>query len=300
MTALPQIIYILGSGRSGSTVLERVLNSADRVCAVGELHALWRLPWDTLTCSCGRKLRECDFWLQVFGGMKLTEKTALRLRTLEHEVIRNKFLLKKRFQPDRFSTHPKVAEFNKVQSSLFQSIRKASGCSTIVDISKSGPRAWILSAEFKVQILHCRRDATDVLTSWRRAKYDPSRIGNMQRPSVARAALDWAKAEQTALMLGKRTEVIRIDHEEFAKAPRNTLTSAFDGAFPDISDNLPWICGDTIEPSTAYHSILGNPDRFQTGPLQIRPPQTAGAETLPRNERLQIKAIGSMLDLFWP
>ena len=52
----PRVVYILGAGRSGSTVLERLLASADRVAGAGELHILWRAPFARLRCACAHWL----------------------------------------------------------------------------------------------------------------------------------------------------------------------------------------------------------------------------------------------------
>ena len=61
----PKITYILGAGRSGSTVLERLLSSAPDVVGVGEVATLWRQPLSDLTCSCGAPAPECAFWTDV-------------------------------------------------------------------------------------------------------------------------------------------------------------------------------------------------------------------------------------------
>ena len=64
MTA-PKVTYILGAGRSGSTVLERLLSSAPGVVGTGEIATLWRRTLSALTCSCGAPAPDCPFWVDV-------------------------------------------------------------------------------------------------------------------------------------------------------------------------------------------------------------------------------------------
>ncbi len=69
----PTVLYLGGLGRSGTTVLERVLGELPGVCSVGELVHLWRRGvLDGETCGCGRSFGSCPFWAEVgrvaFGG----------------------------------------------------------------------------------------------------------------------------------------------------------------------------------------------------------------------------------------
>ena len=68
----PPVIYIAGSGRSGSTILERVLGAMPGFVNVGELIDLARRSRDDERCGCGLAFNSCPFWLGVgkraFGG----------------------------------------------------------------------------------------------------------------------------------------------------------------------------------------------------------------------------------------
>ena len=58
-------VYVAGSGHSGSTLISFLLNSAPDVFAIGEAHASRaRLDPRTRSCSCGRVLLECPFFLE--------------------------------------------------------------------------------------------------------------------------------------------------------------------------------------------------------------------------------------------
>ena len=60
------LVYIASSGRSGSTLLELILNNFDEVWTVGELNILpWEIKETTQFCGCGQEVKNCGFWSLV-------------------------------------------------------------------------------------------------------------------------------------------------------------------------------------------------------------------------------------------
>lgn len=62
------LIYIASPGRSGSTILELLLNTVERIWSMGEIYTL---PWEIRRngrCGCGKAVKECDFWSGVLSG----------------------------------------------------------------------------------------------------------------------------------------------------------------------------------------------------------------------------------------
>ncbi|MGI0129884.1 MAG: hypothetical protein ACREEC_07020, partial [Thermoplasmata archaeon] len=58
-----KFIYILGTGRCGSTVFEIVLGSHPQIQATGEFHGIPFPKWMPGTiCSCGLTFNLCPFW----------------------------------------------------------------------------------------------------------------------------------------------------------------------------------------------------------------------------------------------
>src|SRR5215831_4456244 len=79
----PTVVYIAGSGRSGSTLLERVLGEIPGFANVGELIDLFRRVADHgERCGCGQEFARCPFWSQVgeraVGGWQEQKLTATR------------------------------------------------------------------------------------------------------------------------------------------------------------------------------------------------------------------------------
>jgi hypothetical protein len=61
-----EMLYILGTSFSGSTILGFVLGSSNKVFDAGELKLLYRHGKRPMqACSCGAKLRECPVWGKV-------------------------------------------------------------------------------------------------------------------------------------------------------------------------------------------------------------------------------------------
>jgi hypothetical protein len=74
-----QLVYILGGGHSGSTLLDLIISSAEEVYSVGELAFLdqyigsapasYKLTMGRI-CSCGEHMDVCPFWKSVNIGVK--------------------------------------------------------------------------------------------------------------------------------------------------------------------------------------------------------------------------------------
>src|SRR5215471_2861256 len=80
----PIVIYIAGSGRSGSTMLERVLGEMPGFVNVGELIDLFRhVERHGERCGCGEPFADCPFWASVgkraFGGWDTESVAGVRM-----------------------------------------------------------------------------------------------------------------------------------------------------------------------------------------------------------------------------
>jgi hypothetical protein len=70
---LVRVLFLGGLGRSGTTLLERVLGELPGVCPLGEVvHLRERDLRNGERCGCGATFSDCDFWRSVgeeaFGG----------------------------------------------------------------------------------------------------------------------------------------------------------------------------------------------------------------------------------------
>jgi len=296
---LDRIIYISGSGRSGSTVVERLLHSAPSVQALGELHVLWRLSLAEITCSCGKKLPDDTFWNDVLGLAKISAAELRELAALENKICRSKFILKHRFDLQSLRADPDVQRFMGMQFAIFEAVSKLTGARTIVDSSKAGPRAWILATDPRVHLLHLYRHPSDVLTSWRSRKFDKGLGRDMERLPVGTAAIDWMKPEIFSRRLAKQAQVGFMKYEEFVASPRSVLSQAVNSEDSSLLAELAWLDRNAFQPGDNYHSLSGNPDRFGSGPVRIEP-RAANGTGLHAVDRVAIRITGGALALAFP
>ena len=70
---MTDVLFIMGSGRSGSSALERFLAAHDGTVTVGEARAVWGRPFDERLCTCRVPVNACPFWSEVrraiFGSL---------------------------------------------------------------------------------------------------------------------------------------------------------------------------------------------------------------------------------------
>jgi len=299
MTSIEKVIYISGSGRCGSTLLERILHSAAGVASVGELHCLWRLPSEAITCSCGSAFVADAHWQAILASAAFDDATVTELRRLEETVCRSGFIARHRFSLDSLRADPQVQRFLELQFRLFEAIGAANGARVVVDSSKAGPRAWLLACDPRVTVLHLHRDPADVIVSWRSAKFDPGLGTAMKRMPIRGAAMDWWKVDRLTALLARVHPVLRLDYRELCAAPQAVVARALAEMGVSLAAGPQWLAPDTVRPGEGYHSLNGNPDRFDKGALRVALREADWSRIAPA-ERGLIRAAAGALRLLSP
>ncbi|MFC3173509.1 sulfotransferase [Novosphingobium bradum] len=295
MAALAKVVYISGSGRSGSTMLERIFHSAPGVAALGELHGLWRLDPCAITCSCGSPFASDKHWQRIVDAAGFGPKTLAELRFLEATVCRTGYLARRRFSLDALRADPAVKRFLHLQFRLFEAISDMTGAAVLVDSSKAGPRAWLLACDERVGLVHLHRDPRDVILSWRSEKFDPGLGRAMKRMALGAAALDWWKVDRLAARLARQREVTGVDYRALCADPRGQVARlqvalGLAGLAPPQ-----WLDGQSLRQGADYHSLNGNPDRFARGPLVIAAREPGWAR-VGRAERPAIRGLAALVE----
>ena len=272
------LVCIVGHGRSGSTLLQRVLGTLDGYLAIGELTSIWtHYCQENQMCSCGHAFRDCEFWDAVFneafGGFDAVDAdrmNGLKRYTLRHHKIAMHFPL------FRSSGHAsKVAEYADVHANLYRALMKISGCHTIIDSSKKSGHVMALSAapDIQMQLVALVRDSRACAYSWQRHKRRTGvtdRVEYMEKFSYWQTSVRWGLGEVELFLMKNRLKLTGVyRYEDLADAPSSISAQIAEHigvrepAFPFVSEKAIALGSD--------HSLRGNPSRFDHGVVSIRP-----------------------------
>ncbi len=175
-----RVVYIGGLGRSGSTLIERLIGELGGVCPAGEVVHLWRRGvLGGERCGCGTPLPDCPFWRKVgeaaFGGWDQVDVP--RLAQLQRRVNRTRFLpvLSAPVLPGSF--RGALEEYLSYYERLYAALHHVSGCPVIVNSSKLVSRAFCLrwSEAIDLRVVQVLRDSRAVAYSWTKQVGGPTR-----------------------------------------------------------------------------------------------------------------------------
>ena len=272
MPAAPTVLYLAGTGRSGSTVLAGVLGEVDGFFFAGEVRYLWQRGLvENRLCGCGQPLTRCEFWGAVleraYGSRAIDaraiaaeQRRAIRMRRLPALLVG---------RPAASTEH-----LNRL-ARLYRAIADESGARVVVDSSKLPAYGRLLRAvpDLDLRVVHLVRDPRAVAYSWQRQKAQPDRgtPGYMQQRSPLATAVMWTVMNgATPRLLDSGGEhFTEMRYEDFAAAPRASVDSILalagaNGARAPFADER------TVRMS-GNHSVAGNPDRLATRDVEIRP-----------------------------
>lgn len=272
-----KVVYIAGCGRSGSTLLSRVLGQADGLISVGELRLIWsRGLLANELCSCGTAFRQCPFWAAVFqdayGGFDQVDTT--RLQRFLAESIRTNQLLRLIFAGSSVLTLNDFQTQSEVLLRLYAGIRHVAGDVVIVDSSKLAAYGLLLGslADVELYTIHLVRDSRAVGFSFGRTNVRVEAEGQqtfMNRKSPGQVALAWLQANILAEVLRiKTSKYLLVRYEDFTFSPAMTMTRIATFLEEDLGSIQ--FTNDCAVHLRNDHVASGNPMRFRHGELRIR------------------------------
>jgi hypothetical protein len=296
----PVVVYIAGSGRSGSTVLERTLGEAPGFVNVGELIDLFRRPRDGERCGCGLAFNDCPFWTGVgkraFGGWDRGDLP--EFSRLQASIARQRRLpqLLAGSLSDR-GFRAGVAAYGARYRQLYRAIAAEAGAQHVVDASKWPVQALALArGGLDVRVVHLVRDARGVAYSLSKKQVARPHALNeaevMWRNAPASAAVRWVACQgQTELLRHQGVRVTRMRYEDFVADPRRTVELALaDLGLPPGPTDLAHISPGRVRLGRS-HGLSGNPSRFHDGELTLRS-DDAWREKMSQSDRALVTAIG--------
>jgi hypothetical protein len=295
-----RVLFVGGLGRSGSTLLDRMLGEMPEVCAVGEVVHLWeRGVRNGERCGCGVPFPQCEFWLRVgkeaFGDwsdVDLDRVAALRRRV---DRTRDIPLLALPWLPRRLRAD--LVDYAGRYARIYQAVRSVSGCDLVVESSKHASLAFVLrwSPDVDLRVLHLVRDSRGVAHSWAKQVRRPDVVDDgeewMAQCSPAKVSLQWdAQNAAFDLLAGTGVPVRRERYEDLIADPTAFLTRARSFArLPHDPTAVRFVDGDVVHLKTG-HTVSGNPMRFSSGPMQLRA-DDAWRQGLPSGRRRLVSAL---------
>ena len=272
------VLFISGSGRSGSTLLEQTLNQTGVFASIGELRHIWFKDFSGgELCSCGETLRDCPFWsavmAQAFGGanrIDFDEMTGLRA-----SVDRVRFI-PRLILPDRKTKfYQQLQRYEEILLKLYRAIRSVSGEVIIIDSSKDISSLYLLRRmpEIKLHVLHLVRDSRAVAFSWQRQKARADLVGKtgyMTTYKPIQTAWQWDYRNLLSELSARLNSDYKfLRYEEFIRAPYQTIESLLNW-LGFIQKDLPFLSDHGVELNVESHSVSGNPNRFIQGKVEFR------------------------------
>lgn len=300
-----RLLLVGGIGRSGSTLLDRLLGQLPGHVSVGEMGVrLWdRCVARDWPCGCGQPFLSCPFWTAVgeraFGGWEsvdLAEVISLQMAVNQTQKV--PMLLAPSVVPGFRETLDRYLTY---LSRVYAAVRDVSGAQVIVDSSKATSPPYLLrhADGLNVTIAHVIRDPRGVAYSWTRAKShrteqdgEPAFTATIAPRKVARRWMTINLMISPLPRLG--VPVIRLRYEDVVTRPTAELLRVARALGEDIvAEDLSFVRGNDVELREA-HTASGNPNRFDAGWVPLRLDE-AWRSALPARDRRNVELITAPL-----
>ncbi len=256
-----KLLYIAGSGRSGTTMLARLLGELDGFVNVGEAaRYLFDAPMQArqVPCGCGRAVSQCAFWKEKVQAIapELAERGAAVVRMRKFASL---------LMASGGTNAPKqYRPILEAVTAVYRKVAAETGCKVIVDSSKNPANALLLSlaSGIDLHVLHVVRNPHNVVASWARKK------GYLAtHPAKKVVAWWWSYNLLSELLRLKAQSYQLLRYEDFVRDPAACLQRAA-AAVVDLAPSADFLVGSEAT-VRMQHVLAGNPDKLDSGKIRI-------------------------------
>jgi hypothetical protein len=273
-------LYIMGRGRSGSTILDILLGNSNEIASVGEL--LFGLSHaDREVCSCGATVADCTFWCEVRSRIEaegIAWEEACGIDTRATRVWRV-------WRAGR--ADPAIAHWAQITQALARAITAVAGKPHLIDAGKSPAHGLLLLRYLPdARVIHLVRDPRHVLQryAWRvrsRSHLNARQLELLRHsalPLLLGEALKWTLVNMVCDLMGRAfpDRVVRVRFEDLCARPAGEIDRI--GAAFDLDLNELRSKAEGHEPLAIGHTLSGNRLRhadavhFDPGGGKAQPP----------------------------
>jgi len=246
---MSKIIYIMGTGRSGTTILDVIISNNTGIIGAGEVtHMINSEILSSEICACGKHVTQCDAWGKVCEEFTLEELKDSKALVRSIEAHSSFFLVALNLIDKR-----KLARYKEINERLFKSICNGRA-EIIVDSSKYAARALLLAKLFpeRVQVVSLTRSAEGIINAFRKE--------DMEQPSKTLVAtfLYYIYA-LTCFFICRiilKNKVIEIQYEKLAADPVSSIYQIEKASGISLRESIELLDNDDYLLSS--HIVVGN------------------------------------------
>jgi hypothetical protein len=272
----PRVLFVGGYGRSGSTVLDGLLDRVPGITAVGEFrHLFGRALHDNELCSCGTPFDDCAYWSKViahaFPGGFDRARIHAAVRAV-NRVAATPWVVRPSLRTATQREHCRV--YAEAFTAAYRAVAEVSGASVVVDSSKYPLHGLFLSTVPDIDLVAMLlvRDPRAVAYSWTRHKLRAEvhwTQQEMPRHGITRSALAWNLSNRlTELLRAQHVELRDQRYEDLVAEPLAAVTAIASFALGHESAVTDSVFD--ADPDETRHTIAGNPVKLQSGRIELR------------------------------
>ena len=235
---MTDLVYIMSHSYSGSTLLTFLLASHPSIGTIGELKGQALGDIDAYLCSCGHKIRECEFWrnlsqelgnngvsfdLADFGTHFESKTHALTNRLLltryrgpVFEIARNVAM---RFLP---GCRGKIRQILAKNKAMIEAVLKLQKADIFLDGSKDVVRLKYLveARHWNIKVIYLIRDGRGTANSYMKH----------HKTTMVKAALEWEGTYREGKQILARIAPdswVQIRYEDLCRRPEEVVDTIF-------------------------------------------------------------------------
>ncbi|MEM1328000.1 MAG: sulfotransferase domain-containing protein [Bacteroidota bacterium] len=272
-----KILLITSAGRSGSTVLSKILNELDDAFNVNELAFM---PLNGIEknypINTGERFSDSEIWQEILANYQ-TKNQLNHLHYRPHLIPNTRQLVGEQLLPFYKAANKQLEQYKTALNNLFHAIFEEIKAEIIIDSSKVAPYVHAVSqlADFDIYVLHLVRDPRAVAYSWqkkiKRSDVEKNDEVFMEEYSPRKSSISWQLVNQYAESLKNRTDLKYhfLKYEDFAQQPEKHLAQLLQ--FLNYSKDAIEINDNSIPLHRTDYGIWGNPNvRQQKEQLRIK------------------------------